>query len=389
MYDVSDTAPFVSGPFGDLLGHHATWPQTVAWAEPNTWTAGTEHVTPDLTSLVQAFIDRPDYAPGNHIGFVITEGTIAAGRYYGWEDFAAGGVAPTLTIEYVEPSPRTDSDSLVMESDIYRVTVSTRGAITSLIDKTRGDREFARSIGGYYLNDLGPSTGSLTVEEAGPVSVTVCATAALPVAHVTRVTMYRDSDRIEISNEIAENFDSVQQWRFGFELEAPDVWHEEVGAIIRAKLAGSGGRYAESGARYDWLTLNHFADMTGVGNMGVTLSNADCYFMRLSNSSAGLLDTTTPQISILAGGRVVSSGHGIPAQGGDDHFTQRFAIRTHDQYDQPAAMRLSLEHQNPFVAGSIRGTNPQLDGATYSAMTVSDPDVLFGALKPAEEGIEE
>ena len=52
--------------------------------------------------------------------------------------------------------------------------------------------------------------------------------------HTTRVTLYRDSERIELHNEITENFDDVRTWGFGFELTEPTYRHEEVGAILDA-----------------------------------------------------------------------------------------------------------------------------------------------------------
>ena len=70
--------------------------------------------------------------------------------------------------------------------------------------------------------------------------------------------------------------------------------HEEVGAVLLAKLTTQGGAYSPTNARYDYLTLNHFADMSGSDGTGMTLSNADAYFMRLGNSTidiAGHHDT--------------------------------------------------------------------------------------------------
>ena len=166
----------------------------------------------------------------------------------------------------------------VIEDSRYRVTVAAHGAVTSLLDKTRGDREFVHTIGSRTINDLGSGSGSLTTENVGPVSVTLLATSSGPLTHTSRITLIRDVDRIEIRNDINQNFDSLYTWGFSFNLDSPDVWHEEVGAVIRAKLLADGGHYAPRNARYDWLTLNHFADMSG-GGVGVTLSNADCYFM--------------------------------------------------------------------------------------------------------------
>ncbi|MBI3243366.1 MAG: twin-arginine translocation signal domain-containing protein [Chloroflexi bacterium] len=244
----------------------------------------------------------------------------------------------------------------VIENDFYQVAVADRGAITSLIDKTRLNREFVRNINGRDMNDLGPGSGSgsLQVENAGPVSVTLLATDTSPLAHSSRVTLIRNSNRVEIRNDITQNFGSVLTWGFGFEINTPEVWHEEVGAVIRAKLLADGGHYSPVNARYDWLTLNHFADI-GDGVVGATLSNADCYFMRLGNSTVNTLDTTTPQLSPLVGGQVDGSNFGIPNQDGDTQFRQRFALQTHDAYDPVAAMRFALEHQNPLIVSEVTG----------------------------------
>jgi alpha-mannosidase len=270
----------------------------------------------------------------------------------------------------------------VIQNSFYRVTLAANGAITSLWDKIR-DREFARTIGSYAINDLGSSTGTLTVENAGPVSATLKATAPGPVAHTTRITLVNGVNRIDIRNNITQNFGNVLKWRFGFNLNAPEVWHEEVGAIIRARLTTAGGHYSPRNARYDWLTLNRFADMSG-GGVGVTLANADCYYMQLGNSTTSTLDTTTAQISVLAGGRVDDLG--IANQGGDTNFLQRFALQTHDAYDPAAAMRLAMEHQNPFITGRVTGGSAY-PADQFSLLTISNANVLLSALKPAEDGI--
>ena len=242
----------------------------------------------------------------------------------------------------------------VIEDSRYRLTVATRGAITSLIDKTRGNREFIRAIGARTANDLGSASGTLTTENVGPVSATLVATSSSPLAHISRITLVRNVNRIGIRNDITQNFGDLFTWAFSFNLDSPDVWHEEVGAVIRARLLAQGGHYSPRNARYDWLTLNHFADMSG-GGVGATLSNADCYFMRLGNSTSSSLDASTPQLSPLVGGQVDGSALGIPNQGGDSHFLQRFALQTHDAFGPAAAMRFAMEHQNPLVTGTVTG----------------------------------
>ncbi|MGI8783660.1 MAG: glycoside hydrolase [Acidobacteriota bacterium] len=279
----------------------------------------------------------------------------------------------------------------VIENEAYKITVAPRGAITSLVDKTQGNREFASVVAGRAINDLGPGSGTLEVENAGPLSVTVRATATAPAPHITRITLFRGSRRIEIHNEITRNVGDVQSWGFGFNFRSPDVWHEEVGAVIRAKLLADGGHYSPTNSRLDWLTLNHFAAMNGEGGAGITLSNADLAFMKLGASAmvdgVSQLDVATPLISVLAGGQVDGPKLGIPEQGGDSFFTQRFALETHGAFQATDAMKFALEHQNALVTGIVTGGNAYPE-KSYSLLTISDPHVLLWALKPAEEGIE-
>lgn len=279
-----------------------------------------------------------------------------------------------------------------VENSKYRITIAGDGAVTSLIDKTRGNRETVRNIGGRVLNDLGGNrTGTVSVENAGPVSVTLKAVSPSPIGHTTRLTLYRDSSRVDITNEITENFGSVRTWSFSFDINSPDVWHEEVGAVIRGKLTTNGGHYSPRNARYDWLSINHFADISeGSGGFGVTLSNWDNQFLRLGSSGISSLDTATPQINVLAGGQTDGAALGIPNQGGDSYFLQRFALTTHGRFDQTSAMKFALEHQNPFVTGMVERTG--LRGGPYPAdsfsfVTISNPNILLWALKPAEDGI--
>ncbi len=213
-----------------------------------------------------------------------------------------------------------------------------------------------------------------------------------PIAHTTRLTVYRDTNRIEVSNQITQNFSSLRTWSYSFDINSPDVWHEEVGAVIRGKLLANGGHYSPRNARYDWLTMNHFADVTdgSANNFGVTVSNADDFFMKLGTSTSSSLDTSTPQFNILAGGQIDGSSLGIQNQGGDSFFTQRFALQTHGAFGQTAAMKFALEHQNPFVTAFIDGLGTQTrpyPANSFSFVNISNPDVLLWALKPAEDGI--
>lgn len=294
-------------------------------------------------------------------------------------------------------SPAAQVQGTCVENRFYRVKLARHGAITSLIDKRQGQREMVRIAEGAVLNELvgqgnpDPVEGRLDVENEGPVTVTLKSEVSQPWARTVRLTWLRDSPRIAIQNEITQNFDEVLAWKFSFDLPEPVVHHEECGAVLRARLLSQGGHYALRNARYDWLTLNHFADM-GARNPGITLSNADCYFMRLGHSSVDHLDTDTPTISVLAGGQIDSPNLGIRKQGADTHFRQRFALCTRAAYNPAAAMRFALEHQSPLIAGRITASaKPTLavyPERSYSLLQLSDPNVLLWALKPAEEGMD-
>ncbi len=278
-----------------------------------------------------------------------------------------------------------------IENSIYKLKVEDRGAISSIVDKAGGGRDFVGGAqnGRWRVNDLGQDPGVLTVENAGPVSVTLKGSGDSPLSHVSRITLYRNSRRIDLRNEITQNFDGTHTWGFAFNLKSPDVRHEEVGAVIRAKLLADGGQYSPVMSRLEWLTLNHFADMSGEDGAGITLSKSDCAFMKLGNSTihqgVSFLDTKTPQIQVLAGGQIDAPQAGIAKQGGDKHFLQRFALQTHGGFNATEAMRFSLEHQNPPVTGWLR-SGGTLPGTTYSLFTNTNAEVLLWALKPAEDG---
>ncbi len=285
----------------------------------------------------------------------------------------------------------------VIENDYYKITITTQGAVTSLIDKKNNNRECISEVNKLFANDLGPSKGStslndqpLRVENAGPVSVTLVAESYKPIKHSTKITLFKHSDRIELENYITQNFsDKPVTYSFSFNLSNPEIRHEEAGAILTAKPASVGGHYADSICRLDWLAVNHFADISGDGQ-GMILSNRDAYFMKPGNSTVEKLDYTTPQINVLAGGQIdKDTGLGIENQDGDSYFENFFALKpTNNDHSATQSMRFSLEHQNPLVAGKVSGSKGAY-GNEFSMFTISDPNVLMWSVKPAEEGIDQ
>ena len=108
--------------------------------------------------------------------------------------------------------------------------------------------------------------------------------------------------------------------------------------------------------------------------------------MQLGNSTHTSLDETSNTLNVLAGGRVSNPELGIHNQDGDSEFNQSFALSTHTAFSKASEMKFALEHQNPFVTGTITGTAGTYPGTHYSYLKIADPDVLLWSIKPAEEG---
>ncbi len=320
-----------------------------------------------------------------HLRVLATD--VPSAGYKTFEVLSGPGSAPA------NPAALVSAGNTTLENSRLKLVVEPDGAIASLVNKSQPNADLASTLGGLKLNDFAANEtngNAITVENSGPVSVTLKCVSAAGRQHTTLITLIRDSDRVDIRNEITENFADVRHWAFSFNLTSPDVHTEEVGAVIRAKTKAQGGDYADSHARYDYLTLNHFADITdGANTRGVTLANADCAFARLGQSTAGTLDTATPQLSVLAGGQVDGSSLGIQGQNGATWFLQRFALRPHGAYDAVAAMKLGLEHQNPLVTSEVTGAADSPYPATrYSLLQLDPPAVLLWALKPHDDGID-
>ncbi|MDR6562117.1 MULTISPECIES: glycosyl hydrolase-related protein [unclassified Arcicella] len=277
----------------------------------------------------------------------------------------------------------------------YKLKVSPSGAITELYDIAAKNKQVV--LAGKYLNSLGnnPSdgAGTIVVENAGPVSVTLKAVSQKPTLHTVRITLFANNSRIQIEDSIQANFGDVKTWDFAFNLKKQTTRHEELGAIITAKKETRGGHYSAQNARLDWQTFNHFADMSEA-NYGITLSNQDCSFFKLGESTVDSLWEDSSELHALAGGQVdkkVEDGGmmGIFNQNGQKSFYYNFALTTHQNAFNPTtAMKFSLEHQNPLVAGSIEGSKVKKNENSFSLLSINDPNVLLWSLKPSEEGIE-
>ncbi|MEO8764721.1 MAG: T9SS type A sorting domain-containing protein [Ginsengibacter sp.] len=292
-----------------------------------------------------------------------------------------------------------DNTTRTIDNAYFTIAFTNNGVITGLLDKTNGNKQLASAVSSSdYINNLSRNSvfegnsntgGSFVIDNTGPVSMTVKFTSTATINHETLITVFKDIPRVEIDNKITQNFNNdLLSSTFSFNastISSPGIWHEENGAVINAKKISSGGHYADRQARYDLLTLNHFAAISSNGNYGVTLSNQDCYFMQTGNSTVSTLDENTAKIKVLIGGRV--DGLGMNNQDHDAVFSQRYAISAYNTYSPVTSMKSSLEHQNGFVSAEITNTAGILPANNFSFLTISNANTLLWALKPAEEGV--
>jgi alpha-mannosidase len=285
-------------------------------------------------------------------------------------------------IESVTPNNVFKFSNGRLETPFYTVEISKSGAVSSLFDK-KLQKEWIRG----WCNDPGSkdhnSGEAILIAEQDSKHITLCCRSFDPVKHESIITFYADDPRIDFRNSIHQNFDGLLHWSFAFNIDDPEVWHEEVGAVIKAKTSSSGGHYADRMARYDYLSLNHFLNV-GNNRESITLSNADCLFFRLGNSTPEFLDMNSSIVHILVGGQV-NENLGVIKQDGDTLFHQHFSFLPHSHgFNAIQSMRFALEHQNPLIAGDVL-PGGDLTGKTYSFLQTDKDNFFLWALKPGEE----
>jgi alpha-mannosidase len=284
-----------------------------------------------------------------------------------------------------------------LKSSAYKIRITRSGAITSWIDLAT-KKELVKKVNNRFLNDAGftliDEGDQLMIENEGPVSTTVKAVSSQPFKHTTRITVFKNNRRIEIEDSIRQNFRDLKTWAYSFNFNRPVTRHEELSAVLTAATASQGGHYADNNARYDWLTMNQFVNMSE-GNQNITLSNIDCSFFKLGESRFDSLASSSSQINALAGGQTDkinpsnlsdTSYLGIYAQNGQTAFRYQFALTADAANFNPAtAMQFALEHQHPFVTGFAKGGDQTSSPTVFSLLNIADPDLLLWGIKPAED----
>ncbi|TWT53101.1 alpha-mannosidase [Rubripirellula amarantea] len=268
-------------------------------------------------------------------------------------------------------------------SQFHELTVTQAGAITDwkslVLDQVLVSEH-------QVANHLEDAKGKMTLEWEGPVSTVVRIDVARPIKRQTRIKLYESLDRLDIENQILENFSELQKWQFQFNLDNPQTRHEELGVIMQADTISRGGNYADENARTDWLTLNHFVTVQG-DQASVTIANRDCRFFHLGVDTNGPMDPRSQELHILAGGQVDGQELGIQEQGGDREFTQRFSLFADQRLSDVDAMKRSLEFANPMTVVLLKGAAPKAVRPIHqSLVTIESDSVIIWAIKPAEQG---
>ncbi len=101
-YEVGSASPFSATHTHALSQHHATTSSSVAWTFP-TFVPGQAYDSPDLSALVQAVVNRPDWSANQVLGLVLDGSPSPAGTWRCFRDFTSG--TPTqLTVVYAAGS---------------------------------------------------------------------------------------------------------------------------------------------------------------------------------------------------------------------------------------------------------------------------------------------
>ena len=102
-YDVADAPPFAAGSATALVDWAPLTAASLSWSPPD-FTPGVAYVTPDLAALVQAVVDRPDWAPGNSLGLVFDGSPTAGDAWRCLRNYDSGQPA-VLSVTYATGSP--------------------------------------------------------------------------------------------------------------------------------------------------------------------------------------------------------------------------------------------------------------------------------------------
>lgn len=210
------------------------------------------------------------------------------------------------------------------------------------------------------------------------------------VTTVTRrgsTTVYRQIrglTRVDIENIIhSPNPSDVLGWEFDFRFTGSECWHEEIGAVLRAAHVDEGGHYARANHRVDFLSAQHFVALQ-TRDASVVVSNQDCSFFALGESTREALDSGSSRVRFVSSGPL-DTGHQLRPRTSVP-LSQRFSISVTPaaEFDAARAMTHALEHQNPLIP-IIRPPDRPWNVFAGTELSIPD-DVVAWAAKPHDDG---
>lgn len=200
---------------------------SVAWDNPEAFTAETWYLSPDISSVIQEVIDRQGWRRGNSIGIFHQNDASGADLYrtvYSYDNGAAD--APILFIEY-EGGPRF-ATAVTLHADGGRM-------LAEVLTAHRIDRVFAVSGKAPFSFNIASNDGQAngdTIRE-GRI-VVISSTTGLPpyVGSIDRIEEDPDTRTVEVSG------DSLEAILYGRQLPLDATFEgQSAGSIARQMLA--------------------------------------------------------------------------------------------------------------------------------------------------------
>ena len=313
LLDEDSAQPFTTSPFSR--------PVTAAyvdWTVPGTWTQGQWYTSEDVTSLVQAFVDRPSYAVNNYLGLRLSQvaGTFKRAYQYDYGAHTSGArLEVTYTVQANTP-PVADAgpNQTVTDADDSGYEIVTLdgsdssdsdGYIVSWVWKEAGNVIGAGetiqpnlSVGTHTITLEVTDNQAATDEATVQIVVNEPAAVALSYAYGTPNATYQYRPLIVTANDGETD---ICQMRFFVPLEGQDhTGHlvAEAGTLAEFYDLAYGAtafNYSPEGAVHNWseglLEMGGFAGATFSDAGGQTAAYYE--FMREKSLATAVTATLT------------------------------------------------------------------------------------------------
>ena len=386
--------------------------------------------TSGMTIIVNNYLsqDRTDIVKVKRDGFpqffdIINNSSGAAVPYQSTTAdeiaFVASGI-PALGYATFSVRQRSDSPSWpanvaasgkVLEGRFYRVTIGTRGQMTSIIDKLHNNTELidqASDTGANsFLYIISKTNQSPIVSSYMVASATLQCSAGSVFGSITAIgrttgvdsmartiILYDSLPRIDIVNSMIKSHapsGNDEEGYFIFPLRMPNfqVYHEICSGVMRPGFDQVQlDQY--SGSCTDYYTVNRWIDASNQTDYGITLATPDApiveYGMRRTSAMSVNYRTARPWVFSYVFNN--KWGTNFPEdQAGP--VTIRYSLESHGggSWVTGNAQEFGAGFANPMPCVVIKG--PQAGDARFASargrlIEINAPNVALMALKPAE-----